>query len=98
MPEPLPGSVLRPAPLAQTSASLELAAPAPRARRPTRGPFGPDDLLAAAGVLAAATATALLAFGKKRAGGSLAHASTSLFLAAIFARVRGLPGAASSGG
>src|SRR5437868_6189981 len=66
LPEPLPGSVLRPAPLAQTSASLELAAPAPSTRRPARGPLGPDDLLAAAGALTAATATALLAFGKKR--------------------------------
>jgi hypothetical protein len=99
-PVPLPGSVLRPAPLAQTSASMGLSATAaatPRARSWWSRWRRWDATLAVAGGLGAAAASTLLALGRKRAGRSLAHASTSLFLAAIFARLSGLPGASPRG-
>jgi hypothetical protein len=96
-PEPPPGSVLRPAMLAPTSAGLALGAPR-AAARPLRVPFAATDVaLAIGGGVAATASLVLLALGRRRFALGAGQSGITLLLSAIFVRLGGRTGPAPAG-
>jgi hypothetical protein len=97
-PPPPPGTAMRPAPVALTSASfaMETAPPVSPAVGRARPWAEPGLLLAGAGGMLATAAVFLTLVGRDRLGRGLGHAGTALLLAGIYRRLGALSIAGSS--